>query len=53
MGGRAEEEGGSGIGRVVMSIVGSERGSVKGKNGVVTLLGGSICVSLLGGSVES
>ena len=44
----AEEEGGRGIRRVLMSIVGSGRGSLLGGSGGVTLLGGSIRISLLG-----
>ena len=37
----AEEEGGRGIKEVLMSIVGSGRGSLWGGSGRVTLLGGS------------
>ena len=40
--GSVEEEGGSRIGKVLMSIVGSGRGSLKGGSGIFTLLGGSI-----------
>ena len=38
----AEEEGGRGMNVVLMSIVGSGRGSLSGGSGRVTLLGGSI-----------
>ena len=41
-GGMAEEEGGRGLKEVLMSIVGSRRGSLKGGSGMVTLLGGSV-----------
>ena len=37
-----EEKGGKGIEEVLMSIVGSGRGSLLGGSGRVTLLGGSI-----------
>ena len=51
MSGSVGEKGGSGIEGVVMSIVGSGRGSMRSGGVDETMLGGSVLVTLLGGSV--
>ena len=48
-----ESERGSRIGINVMSIVGNGRGSLRSGSVDETMLGGRICISLLGESVES
>ena len=50
---RRRAKGGGEIGENMMSIVGSGRGSLRSGSVDETMLGGSICISLLGGSVES